>query len=212
MPTSASPEGSRHRAGAIGRAFFMGALALSVAGAIAIAWPSVAAPSVVLVAADASALPVEGNFPGFAGATAWLQSPPLTAENLRGKVVLVDIWTYGCSNCLNALPHVKEWAAKYKDQGLVVVGVHSPEFSYEGRVASVESAAERLGITFPIAIDNDFAIWNSFSNRFWPALYFVDAEGRVRHHHFGEGDYEHSDEVIRTLLKEAHGHGAKAAG
>ncbi|MDQ2736761.1 MAG: thioredoxin family protein [Pseudomonadota bacterium] len=164
----------------------------------------------LLAAAAAVSLPVEGQFPGFAGANGWLNSPPLTADALRGKVVLVDIWTYGCVNCLNALPHVNEWAAKYKDQGLVIVGVHSPEFGYEHRPENVQRAAGDLGITFPIAIDNDFKIWNSFSNRFWPALYFVDAEGRVRHHHFGEGDYELSDAVIRTLLDEAHGH-AKAA-
>ena len=208
-----SPRSTRpgRRLGTMGRALFIGAVTLAGVSAIALGWQAAAAPDeIVLAAADAPALPVEGRFPGFAGANAWLQSPPLSAESLRGKVVLVDIWTYGCSNCLNALPHVKEWAAKYKDQGLVVVGVHSPEFGYEHRIENVANAAERLGITFPIAIDNDFKIWNSFSNRFWPALYFVDAEGRVRHHHFGEGDYERSDEVIRALLNEAHGHVPKS--
>ncbi len=161
------------------------------------------AQALPIVMAEAAPLPVEGTLPGFAGATGWLNSPPLSAEGLRGKVVLVDVWTYSCVNCLNALPKVKDWAAKYKDQGLVVVGVHSPEFAFERPAANVDRAAQRLGVVFPIALDNDFAIWRSLSNRFWPALYFVDAQGRIRHHHFGEGDYEHSEQVIRQLLEEA---------
>lgn len=169
-----------------------------------------APPSVMLALADTAALPVEGQFPGFAGATDWLNSAPLSAADLRGKVVLVDVWTYGCINCLRALPQVKAWAQKYKDQGLVVVGVHSPEFAYEGRIDNLKRAVGDLGVTFPVAVDNDFAIWRSLSNRFWPALYFVDAEGRIRHHRFGEGDYAKSEAVIRSLLDEAHGRGEVA--
>ena len=148
-------------------------------------------------------LPVEGTLPDLAGATTWLNSPPLSAQALRGKVVLVDFWTFACINCQRALPYVRAWAAKYKDQGLVVVGVHAPEFAFERKVANVQRAARDLGLTFPIAIDNDFAIWKSFSNQYWPSHYFVDAQGRIRFHHFGEGEYERSEQVIRQLLDEA---------
>jgi thiol-disulfide isomerase/thioredoxin len=141
--------------------------------------------------------------PDLAGATTWLNSPPLSAQALRGKVVLVDFWTFACINCQRALPYVRAWAEKYKDQGLVVVGVHAPEFAFERKVANVQRAARDLGLTFPIAIDNDFAIWKSFSNQYWPAHYFVDAQGRIRFHHFGEGEYERSEQVIRQLLAEA---------
>ena len=149
------------------------------------------------------ALPVEGRLPDLSGATTWLNSPPLSSQSLRGKVVLVDFWTFACVNCQHALPHVREWAKKYRDQGLVVVGVHSPEFAFERKVDNVKKASADLGLDFPIAIDNDFAIWKSFSNQFWPAHYFVDAKGQVRYHHFGEGDYEKSEQVIRQLLDEA---------
>lgn len=148
-------------------------------------------------------LPVEGTLPDLAGATTWLNSPPLSAQALRGKVVLIDFWTFACINCQRALPHVRAWAEKYKDQGLVVVGVHAPEFAFERKVANVQRAARDLGLTFPIAIDNDFAIWKSFSNQYWPSHYFVDAQGRIRFHHFGEGEYERSEQVIRQLLDEA---------
>lgn len=148
-------------------------------------------------------LPVEGILPDLAGATTWLNSPPLSAQALRGKVVLIDFWTFACINCQRALPYVRAWAAKYKDQGLVVVGVHAPEFAFERKVANVQRAARDLGLTFPIAIDNDFAIWKSFSNQYWPSNYFVDARGRIRFHHFGEGEYERSEQVIRQLLDEA---------
>ena len=151
----------------------------------------------------ALALPVEGSMPPLAGAVAWLNSPPLTREQLRGKVVLVDIWTYGCYNCRNALPYVREWHRKYKDQGLVVVGVHSPEFAYEKNIDNVKRAVDELQVSFPVAIDNDHAIWRAFNNRYWPAHYFIDAQGRVRFHHFGEGEYEKSEQVIRQLLQEA---------
>ncbi|MBS0344632.1 MAG: redoxin domain-containing protein, partial [Proteobacteria bacterium] len=148
-------------------------------------------------------LPVEGALPGFQGAVEWINSPPLTAQQLRGKVVLVDIWTFGCYNCRNALPYVRDWYRKYKDQGLVVVGVHSPEFAYEKNIDNVKRAVQELGIEFPVAVDNQFAVWRAFDNRYWPAHYFIDAQGRIRFHHFGEGEYEKSEQVIQQLLEEA---------
>ena len=148
-------------------------------------------------------LPVEGAMPPLAGAVEWLNSPPLTAEQLKGKVVLVDFWTFGCINCRNALPYVKEWNRKYKDQGLVVIGVHSPEFAYEKNIGNVKKALVDLGISFPVAVDNNFAIWKAFGNNYWPAHYFVDSQGRIRFHHFGEGEYEKSEQVIQQLLEEA---------
>jgi cytochrome c biogenesis protein CcdA/thiol-disulfide isomerase/thioredoxin len=154
-------------------------------------------------ASPATALPVEGRLPDLSGATMWLNSQPLSPQTLRGKVVLIDFWTFACINCQRALPYVRTWAEKYKDQGLVVIGVHSPEFAFERNVDNVKRAARDLGLHFPIAIDNDFAIWRAFSNQYWPAHYFVDAQGRIRFHHFGEGEYEHSEQVIRQLLDEA---------
>ena len=135
-------------------------------------------------------LPVEGRSPSLAGAIEWLNSPPLTAEELKGKVVLVDFWTYSCINCLRAIPYVRAWAEKYKDQGLVVIGVHAPEFAFEKNIDNVKKAVADLKIDYPVAIDNDYAIWRAFNNEYWPAHYFIDAEGRIRHHHFGEGDYD----------------------
>ena len=149
------------------------------------------------------ALPVEGQLPELAGATAWLNSPPLSRATLRGKVVLVDFWTFACVNCQRALPHVRAWAEKYKDEGLVVIGVHSPEFAFERDIGNVKRATHNLDLRFPIAIDNGFAIWRAFSNQYWPAHYFVDAQGRIRFHHFGEGEYERSEQVIQQLLDEA---------
>jgi cytochrome c biogenesis protein CcdA/thiol-disulfide isomerase/thioredoxin len=148
-------------------------------------------------------LPVEGRLPDLSGATTWLNSEPLSAQALRGKVVLIDFWTFACVNCQRALPYVRAWADKYRDQGLVVIGVHSPEFAFERNVDNVKRAANDLGLRFPIAIDNSFAIWRSFSNQYWPAHYFVDAQGRIRFHHFGEGEYDRSEQVIRQLLDEA---------
>ena len=150
-----------------------------------------------------AALPVEGRFPGLDGAVQWLNSPPLSAEALRGKVVLVDFWTYSCINCLRTLPYLKAWAEKYRDQGLVVIGVHAPEFAFERNIDNVRKAAHDLGVTYPIAIDNNYAIWRAFGNNYWPAHYFIDAKGNVRFHHFGEGEYEKSEAVIRQLLAEA---------
>ncbi|RYY59959.1 MAG: redoxin domain-containing protein, partial [Comamonadaceae bacterium] len=127
----------------------------------------------------------------------------LAAQDLRGKVVLVDFWTFGCVNCRNALPYVRAWHEKYKDQGLVVLGVHSPEFAYEKNIANVRRAVADLGVGFPVAVDNNFAIWRAFNNQYWPAHYFVDARGNIRFHHFGEGQYAKSEQVIRQLLDEA---------
>lgn len=127
------------------------------------------------------------------GATAWLNSEPLTAAALQGKVVLIDFWTYTCINWLRTVPYVRAWAARYKEQGLVVIGVHTPEFSFEEDIDNVRKAAQERGVTYPIAIDNNRAIWSGFGNHYWPALYFIDASGRVRDHHFGEGNYEESE-------------------
>lgn len=148
-------------------------------------------------------LRVEGRFPSLAGATEWLNSAPLAPEALRGKVVLVDFWTYSCINCLRTLPYLRAWAEKYKDAGLVVIGVHSPEFAFEKQPANVRRAVKDLGIGFPVALDNDFAIWRGFDNQAWPAFYFIDAEGRIRHRQFGENRYDRAEQVIQQLLAEA---------
>ena len=144
----------------------------------------------------------EGTLPGFAGGTEWINSPALTAEALRGKVVLVDFWTFECYNCLNALPHVKELYAKYKDRGLVVVGVHTPEFARERVPENVRREVKKLGITYPVVIDNDNKIWNACHNQYWPAAYYADATGKLRFHHFGEGRYDEQDKVVAKLLAE----------
>ena len=148
-------------------------------------------------------LPVEGTFPSLAGATQWLNSAPLTPASLRGKVVLVDFWTYSCINCLRSLPYVEAWYQKYKDHGLVVIGVHSPEFAFEKEPSNVAAAVQRLGVKFPVALDDDYAVWQGFNNQYWPADYFVDAQGRIRHRSFGEGDYAEGEDVIRSLLTQA---------
>jgi thiol-disulfide isomerase/thioredoxin len=150
-----------------------------------------------------AALPVEGTMPSFDGATAWLDSPQLTRESLRGRVVLVQFWTYTCINWLRTLPYVRAWNEKYRDRGLVVVGVHTPEFGFEHELDNVRRAARGMAIDYPIAIDNEYEVWRAFANHYWPALYFVDAEGRIRHHRFGEGDYDRSEMVIQQLMSEA---------
>jgi thiol-disulfide isomerase/thioredoxin len=165
------------------------------------AGPAMMARRAVAQAADT--LPVEGKLPSLNGAVEWLNSAPLTAEQLKGKVVVVDFWTYSCINCLRSLPYTKAWAEKYRDQGLVVIGVHAPEFAFERNVNNVRKAVKEQGINFPVAIDNDFAIWRAFGNQYWPAHYFIDAKGRIRHHHFGEGEYAKSEQVIQQLLEEA---------
>ena len=144
-----------------------------------------------------------GNMPSLDDATAWLNSPPLTAADLRGKVVLVDFWTYTCINWLRTLPYVRAWAERYKDQGLVVIGVHTPEFPFEHDIENVRRAAREMRVAYPIAIDNEYAIWQAFSNNYWPALYAFDAQGNTRYHHFGEGEYEQSERMIQRLLSEA---------
>jgi len=143
-----------------------------------------------------------GLLAGLSGATDWINSPPLTADQLKGKVVLIDFWTYSCINCLRTLPYVRAWAEKYKDSGLVVIGVHTPEFPFEKDLSNVRKAVHDLGITYPVALDNDNKIWNAFNNEYWPAHYFIDASGRVRYHHFGEGNYDESERWIQSLLKE----------
>ena len=166
--------------------------------------PSNMAGSMIMAAKPpAGALPVEGRLPSLAGAVQWLNSPPLTAEGLRGKVVLIDFWTYSCINCLRTLPYVEAWAAKYKDQGLVVIGVHSPEFAFEKDAGNVRQAVSDLKIAYPVAIDSNYAIWRAFDNQYWPAQYIIDAQGRIRRHHFGEGDDARSEQVIQQLLIEA---------
>ncbi|KVO53011.1 cytochrome c biogenesis protein DipZ [Burkholderia stagnalis] len=154
-------------------------------------------------AAAPAALPVEGTLPSLDGAVQWLNSPPLTTAGLRGKVVLVDFWTYSCINCLRTLPYINAWARKYAPYGLVVIGVHAPEFAFERDLGNVRKAVHDLGIGYPVAIDNNYAIWRAFGNEYWPAHYFVDAQGRIRRHHFGEGEYAESERAIQALLAEA---------
>ena len=148
-------------------------------------------------------LPVEGEFPSLSGANEWLNSQPLTPKGLRGKIVLVDFWTYTCVNWRRTLPYVRAWAEKYKDHGLVVIGIHTPEFSFEHNVVNVRWALKDMNIDYPVAIDNGYAIWRAFNNEYWPDLYFVDTRGQIRHHQFGEGDYDQSEVVIQQLLAEA---------
>src|SRR5258706_576371 len=156
--------------------------------------------------AGAIAIPAETSaeeLPPLDGATGWLNSQPLTTAGLRGKVALIDFWTYTCINWLRTLPYVRAWAEKYKNQGLVVIGVHAPEFEFEKNNDNVRRAAKDMKVSYPIAIDSDHGIWRAFKNEYWPALYFVDAQGRIRHHHFGEGEYERSEKIIQQLLAAA---------
>jgi thiol-disulfide isomerase/thioredoxin len=149
------------------------------------------------------ALPVESRLPGFDGATAWLNSPPLGPDELRGKVVVVDFWTYTCINWLRTLGYVRAWADRYGDDGLVVVGVHTPEFPFEQEIENVRRAVSAMRVTYPVALDPEYAVWQAFANHYWPALYLADAEGRIRFHHFGEGRYEECEAAIQQLLREA---------
>lgn len=141
--------------------------------------------------------------PPLEGAVAWINSQPLKTADLRGKVVLIEFWTYTCINWRRQFPYVRAWAEKYRDKGLVVIGVHSPEFEFEKNLENVRQMASEIGVRSPIAVDSNFIIWQAFHNAYWPALYFVDSQGRVRHHQFGEGDYEQSERVIKQLLTEA---------
>jgi thiol-disulfide isomerase/thioredoxin len=148
-------------------------------------------------------LRTEGHLPGFDGATGWLNSPPLTTADLRGKVVLVDFWTYTCINWLRTLAYVRAWAEKYVDKGFVTVGVHTPEFPFERNVDNVRKSAKEMNVEYPIAIDSEYGVWRAFNNMYWPAAYFADAEGRIRHHQFGEGGYEECERAIQQLLHES---------
>ncbi|MBO1909158.1 cytochrome c biogenesis protein DipZ [Microvirga sp. 3-52] len=150
-----------------------------------------------------SDLPVEGRAPSLNGAVEWLNSPPLTMEGLRGKVVLVDFWTYSCINCIRTMPYVRAWAEKYKNQGLVVIGVHAPEFAFEKKIDNVRQAVEDFKIIYPVAIDNGYKIWRAFENSYWPAHYLIDAKGQIRYHHFGEGNFRQTEQAIQDLLHEA---------
>jgi thiol-disulfide isomerase/thioredoxin len=177
-------------------------LAFGLLGASA-ATPAPGAPTEVNpMSRSESRLPVEGELASFQGATGWINSPPLTPAALRGKVVLVDFWTYTCVNWLRTLPYVRAWAAKYRDLGLVVVGVHTPEFSVEHDLANVRRAVSQMGIAYPVAADNDYAVWRAFDNDYWPAVYLADSRGRIRYHHFGEGDYAETERAIQDLLAE----------
>jgi thiol-disulfide isomerase/thioredoxin len=147
--------------------------------------------------------PVEGRMPSLGSATGWLNSPPLTAADLRGRVVLVNFWTYTCINWLRTLAFLRAWAEKYQDHGLVVIGVHTPEFDFEHDLDNVRRAVQDLGVDYPVAVDNDYAIWSAFDNHYWPALYFVDTQGQIRHHRFGEGDEEQSEMLLQRLLTDA---------
>ncbi|MDG3578972.1 MULTISPECIES: cytochrome c biogenesis protein DipZ [Rhizobium] len=149
-----------------------------------------------------SNLPVEGASPSLNGAVEWLNSPPLTREQLHGKVVLIDFWTYSCINCIRTSPYVRAWAEKYNDQGLVVIGVHAPEFAFEKKIDNVKKAIEEFKIGYPVAIDNDYKVWRAFQNSYWPAQYLIDAKGQIRYHHFGEGNYRQTEQAIQDLLRE----------
>jgi thiol-disulfide isomerase/thioredoxin len=150
-------------------------------------------------------LRLEGELPALDGAIGWLNSAALTAASLRGKVVLIEFWTYTCINWRRTLPYVRAWSLKYKDQGLVVIGVHTPEFEFEKQLDNVRQATGEMRIEYPVAVDSNYAIWRAFRNEYWPALYFIDAQGRIRHHQFGEGDYAQSERVLQELLTEARG-------
>jgi thiol-disulfide isomerase/thioredoxin len=169
-------------------------------------WGGFAVGNRAVAAEPASSDPpsIVGSSPlgGLAGATGWINSKPLTAKDLKGKVVVIDFWTYSCINCLRAVPYIRAWADKYKDSGLVVIGVHTPEFGFEKESPNVQKAIDKFGITYPVALDSKQAIWNAFHNEFWPAHYFIDVHGKVRYEHFGEGKYEESEKWIQELLAE----------
>jgi thiol-disulfide isomerase/thioredoxin len=147
--------------------------------------------------------PAIEHMPPFTGASEWLNSPPLSLDDLKGKVVLVSFWTYTCVNWLRTLPYLRAWWENYQDEGLVIIGVHTPEFSFEHSIDNIEAAMRSRGITYPVVVDNSYAIWSAFANHYWPALYFIDADGRIRYRQFGEGEYETSESVLQQLLTEA---------
>jgi len=159
-------------------------------------------PLSVATAKPVTTLPDLGALPELTGGTQWINSAPISRADLRGHVTMIEIWTFGCYNCLNALPHIKETAAKYKAAGLVTIGVHTPEFDREKVPANVAQRVKELGVVFPVVMDNDFAIWRNFNNRFWPSVYIVDKQGRIRFHHDGEGRYDDIDAAVKALLAE----------
>jgi thiol-disulfide isomerase/thioredoxin len=169
--------------------------------AAATCWFAIAGPASAS-AQEPPSIVGSSPLPGLSGATGWINSVPLTAKGLKGKVVLIDFWDYSCINCIRAIPYIRAWAEKYKDSGLVVIGVHSPEFDIEKLTPNVQKAVNKFGITYPVAIDSNMAIWNAFHNEYWPAHYFIDAKGKVRYEHFGEGNYDESDRWIQELLRE----------
>ena len=163
-----------------------------------------AGPAMTSMAAQTAPIQLgsERSFPSLDGAVAWLNSAPLTRDGLKGKVVLIDFWTYSCINCLRAIPYTEAWSEKYKGDGLVVIGVHTPEFAFEKDQGNVSKAVRDLKITYPVAIDSNYAIWKAFHNEYWPAHYFIDRQGKIRYHHFSEGEYDKSEQVLQQLLKE----------
>lgn len=163
---------------------------------------TILASSLALIFGAVLAAPVAvaSPAPTFTGIDKWLNSEPLSMDKLRGRVVLVDFWTYSCINCIRTLPHVKKWHDTYKNKGLVVVGVHTPEYAFERNTSNVQAAVSRLGITYPVAQDNQYATWKAYNNRYWPAVYLIDKAGKVVYSHFGEGKYEETESVIRRLL------------
>ncbi len=166
-------------------------------------WPGLARSIVHRLAGERTELPVEGRLAPFDGATGWLNSDPLTPEALRGRVVLVDFWTYTCINWLRTLPYVRAWDAKYRAAGLTIIGVHTPEFGFERDLDNVVPQSESLGVEYPIAVDSDYGVWRAFANHYWPAVYLADTEGRIRFHHFGEGEYAMTEMAIQQLLLDA---------
>jgi thiol-disulfide isomerase/thioredoxin len=164
---------------------------------------SIAASQLSLASYAAASFFSEGNLPSLEGASGWLNSPPLTKDALRGKVVLIDFWTYTCINWQRTLPYVRAWHEKYGEHGLAVIGVHTPEFGFEADVENVRRAANEMKVKYPIATDNKYAVWRAFDNEYWPALYLADSQGHIRYHKFGEGDYEQSERTIQELLKRA---------
>ncbi|MBN3847642.1 thioredoxin family protein [Paraburkholderia sp. Ac-20342] len=168
--------------------------------ALAAAFSAFAATAATSTAAIAAPLENDPPAPEFTGITQWLNSEPLKLQQLRGKVVLVDFWTYSCINCANTLPYVKSWNQKYKDQGLTVIGVHTPEYPFERDTGNVKTAIKRLGISYPVAQDNQYATWNAYNNQYWPAFYLIDKKGQIVYSHFGEGDYAQTEAKIQALL------------
>ncbi len=182
-----------------GRRRFVGA----AAGVLAAARLGVIGSAVQRMACAALTERNEGVLPSLSGATQWLNSPPLTSAGLRGKVILVDFWTYTCVNWLRTLPYVRAWDAKYRDQGLVVIGAHTPEFPFEKDIDNVRWAAKEMDVNYPIAVDSDYGVWRAFDNNYWPAVYIADVKGDIRYHHFGEGAYDEIEKVIQRLLNES---------